>query len=178
MALSDFHSHRFIRTCHLFNVLLMQKNITLALRSPGKITLGNIKSTYCQLTDSHGVKLPLTIGNCEYDIAIVTTYYDGLWKARYGLKGRLVPVEVNVMVNTYGETFEPSNERSETDAKRTFPSRGNLLLSIHKGPRLSFQTHDISTMASYIRENEETGVLSVISRNSRRNINRRVGNEK
>ncbi|KAL2713074.1 hypothetical protein V1478_017267 [Vespula squamosa] len=114
-------------------VIKEQQNITLALRSPAKITLGDIKPTYCQLTDSHGVKLPLTIGECEYDIAIVTPYYEGLWKARYGLNGRLVPVEVDIMITTYGETFEPSNEKPETDAKRTFPSRGNLLLSIHKG---------------------------------------------
>lgn len=117
----------------------MQQNITLALRSPAKITLDGIKPTYCQLTDSHGVKLPLTIGKCEYDIAIVTPYHDGLWKARYGLNGRLIPVEVDIMITTYGETLESSNEKSETDAKRTFPSRGNLLLSIHKGPDCPFR---------------------------------------
>ncbi|XP_046819093.1 uncharacterized protein LOC124424298 isoform X1 [Vespa crabro] len=82
-------------------VIKEQQNITLELRSPAKITLDSIKSTYCQLTDSHGVKLPLTIGKCEYDIAIVTPYYDGLWKARYGLKGRLIPVEVDIMITTY-----------------------------------------------------------------------------
>ncbi|KAF7396756.1 hypothetical protein HZH66_007618 [Vespula vulgaris] len=82
-------------------VIKEQQNITLALRSPAKITLDGIKPTYCQLTDSHGVKLPLTIGKCEYDIAIVTPYHDGLWKARYGLNGRLIPVEVDIMITTY-----------------------------------------------------------------------------
>ncbi|KAK2584481.1 hypothetical protein KPH14_006856 [Odynerus spinipes] len=78
-----------------------QQNISLKIGSQADIWLSSIESSYCQLTDSHGVQLPLRIGQCKYTIDVVTPYHAGLWKASYGVQGRVDPIEIDIMVTTY-----------------------------------------------------------------------------